>query len=205
MAAKSANDGFFIPEERDAASGICRAGTSNGGMVLSRVKQFGEDQRLVRISTRNDKKTGLRRPDAEHLNSPWWMTREMFDWLISRAFSSSRGVQNVIREQLLLPPEWTDVDCFVQAYPKKNISLSAWFGGPRSVEIAGGSGRWIAAGGEARESWLYQLYIPGLNWKNPQNSQNWLEFEGLYDLTPRPGRGGTPYFPCLSAGKIFVV
>jgi hypothetical protein len=197
------------PAQRNRAQGILTADASlpkgiipqTGGMQISQTKTFDEQTLLIRFSRQTV--NGVTLDDSAHLNSPWWITRDMFEWLMSRALASSRGISTIIREQLLLPPEWTDADCFVQAYPRKNISLGAWFGPPRTVQahIGGVTSRWTAAGKQAPESWMYQLYIPGLDRSMPMNAQKWLQFEGLYGVLPVPGPA-LSRFPRLRKGKL---
>ncbi|WP_431284597.1 hypothetical protein ACQW02_07260 [Humitalea sp. 24SJ18S-53] len=170
-------------------------------MSIDAFRVFEEDTLLVRFS--RFRKGGFTLGREDHMNSPWWLTIDMFTWLMGRAHASARGTQAVVREQLLLPPEWTDADCFVRAFPKPGIHLGAWFGKPRTVyqqDKHGPAHRWTAARGQP-ETFMYQLFVPGLGARPAVNARNWLEFEGLYSLVAKPGRRGQAVYPCMIPGK----
>lgn len=191
-------DRQFRPDTagKSAADGI----RQTGGLAILGTKYFDSQDLLVRI---------VRRPSPDQpaatvlLNSPWWLTLDLFSWLMQRMRSSERGPITVLREQLLLPPEWNAATCFVRAYPQAGLTLGAWFGRPRTVmPMRGGpSSRWTAAP-EAPESWMYQLYMPGLGTaQGPSGGRNWLVFEGLYDLQPSAGPKTGAFHRCLLAGQ----
>lgn len=175
--------------------------TRNGGLNIEKTCCYGDDTILVRFASRRDKETGLDNHPSKLLAAGWWLTEDMFSWLLTRVFGPlGQASQNIV-DQMLLPPDWNKADCVVRAFPKKNIELGAWFGRPRSVLAAkGGATRLFQGGGAIQtEEWMYQLYIPGLAYR-PINAQNWLEFEGIYSTKPAPGPVLSEY-PRIRRGK----
>ena len=174
--------------------------TRNGGLNIERVRWYGDDTILVRFAEMRDRLSGLERHPASHLAAGWWLTEDMFAWLLGRVFGATGQASQNIQNQMLLPPEWNAADCVVRAFPKRGVVLGAWFGRPRSVLAApGGAGRVMQGGGAVQtEEWMYQLYVPGLAGR-PLNAQNWLEFEGIYSTKPK--RDPVLKYPCIRPGK----
>ncbi len=173
----------------------------NGGLNIEKIRGYGDDTILVRFAQMLDRRSGLERHPASQLAAGWWLTEDMFAWLLGRVFGATGQPSQNIQKQMLLPPDWNAADCVVRAFPKKGILLGAWFGRPRSVLSAPDGSRRVMQGGGAvqTEEWMYQLYVPGLaGW--PHNAQNWLEFEGVYSTKPMPG-SVLSYYPCVRPGK----
>jgi len=179
------------PEEKSRATGWkpARFGPDarNGGLNIENLRIYSDDTVLARFAQLHDDNGNEKHP-ASLLCSGWWLTKDMFSWLLTRVFGATGQASQNIQSQMLLPPEWNAADCVVRAFPKKDIVLGAWFGRPRSVLIAPkGSKRVIqGGGGEQTEAWMYQLYIPGLA-NRPHNARNWLQFEGIYSTKLGPG------------------
>jgi hypothetical protein len=204
-----------LPEQRQFAEGLCQDPKAphpadgilqNGGLSIEATKFYDDDTTLFRFSHQRDEDGTWLTPE-NHMKSTWWITEDMFQWVMGRVQASSRGITDALREQMFLPREWNDVDCIVQARPLRGIRLGAWFGRPRTVhpeaQTAGTKSRKPVAGhftyaSEAPESWMYQLYIPGL--RNEHNVRNWLRFDGLYALRLTPRVNGRPFFPLLRPG-----
>lgn len=193
------------PAEKSRAEGWqpgqSGSGARNGGLHIERIRGYGDDTVLVRFAQMRDRRSGLERHPASQLAAGWWLTEDMFTWLLGRVFGATGEASRNIQNQMLLPPEWNAADCVVRAFPKKNVVLGAWFGRPRSVLGAPDGARRVMQGGGARqtEEWMYQVYVPGLAGR-PHNARNWLELEGIYSTKPRPGRA-LSYYPCIRAGK----
>jgi hypothetical protein len=177
------------------------AAARNGGLNIERVRDYGDDTVLVRFAQMHDRRSRLERNPASQLAAGWWLTEDMFAWLLGRVFGATGQASQNIQNQMLLPPEWNAADCVVRAFPRKNVLLGAWFGRPRSVLATPDGARRVMQGGGPRqtEEWMYQLYIPGLAGR-PHNARNWLEFEGVYSTKPRPGPA-LSYYPCIRPGK----
>jgi hypothetical protein len=177
------------------------AAARTGGLNIEKVRSYGDDTVLVRFAQMRDRCSGLERSPASQLAAGWWLTEDMFAWLLGRVFGVTGQPSQNIQNQMLLPPEWNAADCVVRAFPKKGVLLGAWFGRPRTVLAAPGGARRVmqGAGAVQTEEWMYQLYVPGLAGR-PHNARNWLEFEGIYSTKPRPG-SVLSYYPCIRPGK----
>jgi hypothetical protein len=192
------------PAEKSRAEGWQPGGSGgtarNGGLRIERIRGYGDDTVLVRFAEMRDRRSGLERQPATQLAAGWWLTEDMFAWLLGRVFGATGQASQNIQNQMLLPPEWNAADCVVRAFPKRGVLLGAWFGRPRSVMAApGGARRGMQGGGAVQtEEWMYQLYVPGLAGR-PHNARNWLEFEGIYSTKPKPGRV-LSYYPCIRPG-----
>ncbi len=193
------------PAEKSRAEGWLAGNsgvaTRNGGLNIEKLRGYGDDTVLVRFAQMKDRRSGLERHPESQLAAGWWLTEDMFTWLLGRVFGAMGQAGQNIQNQMLLPPEWNAADCVVRAFPKTGVLLGAWFGRPRSVMAAPDGARRVMQGGGAvqTEEWMYQLYVPGLAGR-PQNAWNWLEFEGIYSTKPKPGRS-LSYYPCIRPGK----
>ncbi len=193
------------PDELSRAEGWRRPPSTdgaarNGGLRIERVHGYGDDTVLVRFARLRDLHTRLDLHPAKQLAAGWWLTEDMFTWLLTRVFGPIGQASRNIEQQMLLPPEWNEADCVVRAFPRRGIVLGAWFGRPRTVLGTNTAPRVMQGGGATQtEAWMYQLYVPGLA-KRPHNAANWLEFEGIYSTKPRPGRP-LSYYPCIRPGK----
>jgi hypothetical protein len=190
------------PAEKLRAEGWPRGGgvVRNGGLNIEKIRGYGDDTALMRFAGMRDSHTGLDRPLSSQLASGWWLTEDIFMWLLGRVFGATGHASQNIQNQMLLPPEWNTADCVIKALPRKGVLLGAWFGRPRGVLTAPGGAKMVmrGAGPVQTEEWMYQLYVPGLA-DRPQNARNWLELEGVYSTKPRRG---TPlsYYPCIRPG-----
>jgi hypothetical protein len=196
---------FGDPGERSRAEGWPPPDGSggkmrNGGLYLERIRGYGDDTMLVRFARMWDPDRNVVIHPAAQLAAGWWLTEDLFVWLLGRVFGATGEAAQNIQSQMLLPPEWNAADCVVRAFPKRGVVLGAWFGRPRSVLAAPGGARRVMQGGGPvqTEEWMYQLYIPGLA-KRPHNARNWLEFEGLYSTKPQPGPALSGW-PCIRPG-----
>ena len=205
--ANAYTNGAYIgdPAEKSRAQGwqsaAYDASGRNGGLQIEKLRGYGDDTVLMRFAQMRDRRTGLERHPVSHLASGWWLTEDMFKWLLTRVYGGMGQASQNIQKQMLLPPEWNAADCVIKAFPKKGVTLGAWFGRPRSVLTEPGGSQQLMQGGGAiqTEEWMYQLYIPGLAGR-PHNARNWLEFEGVYSTQPKPGRA-LSYYPCIRPGK----
>lgn len=159
----------------------------NGGLVAMRRVELAEDNMMYRFAAKrflNGDMTQLK----SLLNSPWWMEEDRMVLLLSRARAAGTPLVTMARNQLALPPEWSDADILVRARPKAGILLAAHAGPGRTVTVAGG--RYTIPRGEAPHLFIDQLYVPGLGSiqgdraKGQANADAWFEPKTLRSFDP---------------------
>jgi hypothetical protein len=166
----------------------------NGGLVAMRRVELANDNLMFRFAA----KRYLRGDMAQLrtlLNSPWWMEGDRMVLLLSRARAAGARLIEIARNQLALPPEWSDADILVRARLRKGVILAAYAGPGRTVTVAGG--RYVIPRGEAPHLFMDQLYVPGLGnlkgdrSKGQTNADAWFDPATISSFDPA-ARGFNP-------------
>ncbi len=139
-----------------------------GGLFYRRRVNLGNDTRLYRFAAKKFLGTGAQ-PLLPLLNSPWWIERERLYLLGWRAREARRGLVEMARDQLALPPDWTDADILVAVTIRPGIAVAA-YAGP-GLTAQGATERRVIAH-EAPHLFLEQLYVPGLG-RHPALGKPW--------------------------------
>ena len=143
------------PTQRNPRGLVAR----NGGLVAMRRVELARDNMMYRFAAKRFL-GGDMAALKSLLNSPWWIEEDRMFLLLSRARNAGARLVAMARNQLALPPEWSDADILVRARLKQGIVLAAHAGPGRTVTVAGG--RYVVPRGEAPHLYIGQLYVPGL-------------------------------------------
>ena len=166
----------------------------NGGLVAMRRVELASDNMMYRFAAKRFLGGDMAKLRTL-LNSPWWMEEDRMVLLLSRARTAGSRLIDIGRNQLALPPEWSDADILVRARWKKGIVIAAYAGPGRTVIVGGG--RYVIPRGEAPHLFMDQLYVPGLGSlkgdraKGQANADAWFDLSTLTSFDPA-ARGFNP-------------